>query len=208
MAELWIENQSESARHWLKGSACPMLASKADGSILWANEAAERLLGYSLAELVTTAESPGLSWEDLTMDRADLRADQLMVKSLIHGDRHDYTLQKSYRSKRGDPLPSVIHVLRWPPLGDVDCFLVTLTPLRKASDAVLKELARMREAIAAMNASPVAARSEFWPMLAKAGVWANENKLAAAALVLWLSALIAGDRVIVVAERIHHLFTK
>lgn len=202
MPAKWIDSQSESVRHWLRESACPMIASTPDGGIVWANEATERLLGYSVAELVSAPGSPGKSWEDLTVDLRDLAADQAMVQALVSEEREDYQLQKSYRAKDGTPVPCMIHVLRWPPHGPLECCLVTLMPLGAGSDFMVVELVKLRRAIADMNARPAAAASELWPLAAKIGTWANENKLAAAAVLLWISTLLAGDRVLMVAERI------
>ena len=202
MPHHWIEEQSSSVRHWLHGSACPMIASKADGSIIWANEAVERLLGYSCAELVTSPGSPGLSWQDLTVDLRDLSADNQMVQELVQGHRMDYSMQKSYRSKSGEPVPAMIHVLRWPINGTAECFLVTLMPLGSGLDFMLEEFGKLRVAISEMNRVPIKEPSPAYTAFFRVGVWANQNKLAAAALLLWLSALLVGDRVLLIAERI------
>jgi PAS domain S-box-containing protein len=201
MRHEWIDTQTDSIKHWLTESACPMMASGEDGTILWANQAAEVLLGYSSAELVTTPGSPGLSWQDLTIDQRDLVADKEMIEALINEERADYTLQKSYLSKAGQAVPSMIHVLRWPPRGPVDCLLVTLLPLGQDSKELVSELTEMRRTIAEMIGK-LPTTSQLPQVINALAKWANENRAAAAGLLLWVSTMIAGDRVVEVAERI------
>lgn len=179
-----------------------MIVSKADGSIIWANSATERVLGYSFAELTETEKSPGISWEDLTTDRRDLIADQEMVKSMVEGERTDYMMQKSYRAKSGEQIPSLIHVLRWPPAGDADCFLVSVMPLGKSSEVLISEIAELKRIVSNQDKD-----SHGWEAVVAIAKWGNENKLPAAGLLLFLAVLFGGDRVAEVAERVIKIFT-
>lgn len=200
MAAQWIDQQSDAVSHWLTASKCPMLVSTADGSVRWVNRATEDLFGYTSSEFLGIGTKP-LSWEDLTIDQRDIAADHAMVAALMAGERSEYTLAKSYRSKTGSPIPTRIHVLRWPPVGEVECFLVTVLPLDVDNEFLRDEILAMRHAFAEWTAT----NQQQHPVLMRFASWAADNKAAAAALLLWVSALIAGDRVIDIAAQLKTL---
>jgi len=182
-----------------------MLVSTADGGFLWVNLATEELFGFSAAEFLGLNGHP-LSWQDLTIDKEDLAADKAMGRALEVGERLEYSLEKSYRRKDGQPIPGRIHVLRWPPYGqDAECYLVTIVPLHADHDLLREDIAAMRTAFAEFVSEHQAARIQVTSMICSLGQWANGNKAVSAAIVLWISSLVAGDRVIEIAERLKKL---
>lgn len=198
----WIDEQTDSLRLWIRRMKAPLLVSKADGTILYANEAFESFLGYSVAELLR------VSWKELTVSDADLEADLAMVRSVQEGTRMEYEQQKSYRHKRGHPKECFIHVLRYPLLGpEIDCFLVTVRPLDGNQDYIARQLENFR--LAQLEQVEMLAevieekrRSSF----ERAWQWATENKLVAGAAGLFFSTFLFGDRALEHAANIKKLF--
>ena len=176
------------------------MVSTSEGGILWANMATEKLLGYSAAELVPPDGSEGLNWEELTVDQHDLEADRQMVQRLEEGSREEYALQKSYRHKNGQPVNCQIHVLRWPRMGDVQFYLVTILPLEGATEYVVKELVSMRKAIVSMEENQN--RMTFGRFLGLAWQWFDKNRVFGCGLGLFFLSLIGGNRTIEIAKAI------
>ena len=198
----WIQDQHESLRKWLVHTACPMLVSSQDGSILWANPSFEELLGYTSFELIgdKKAGARGVKWTDLTVDPDDLKADLAMVRDLSQGARIEYQLRMSYRAKSGDPVGVIIHVLRWPQQGDVECFLVTAMPIGRGVDFMVGEIATMQKTLSDF----VAIKSISWWFHLYS--WAGKNKTLAAMLSLFVFVFIFGDRAIEIAESVKKIF--
>lgn len=124
----WVSKQTDAVAHWVTSTSCPMLVSTEDGGILWVNQAFEKLLGWSAVELVGFSGKPGKKWTDLTVETSDLEADQEMMFGVVTGERSEYYIRKQYRAKGGEAVHVMIHVLRWPRAGGVECFLVTVAP--------------------------------------------------------------------------------
>lgn len=176
-----------------------MVVSHMDGRFLWVNHAAEDLLGFSPFEFIGLHGKPGLRWTDLTVKATDLEADQAMVQELEKGSRVEYTLEKSYLAKDGTPIPTKIHVLRWPPDGDCDCFLVTILPLDAQNEMLREEILQMRHALAEFMTEQ--RTSKVWGVVVSLAKWADSNRLFAVGVVLFFMAFFAGDRVLDIADR-------
>lgn len=112
-------------QYWNEEGPVARLISKADGSILWANTEFQRLIGYSYSELVDSS----FSWIKLTPNAEDLKHDQEMLQSILNGDRNSYSITKMYRPSGKVDIRVRIHVHRWPLVGSVEFFLVTVIPL-------------------------------------------------------------------------------
>jgi len=147
---VWLDEQTpEAPRYWIRSTMSPMLATLQDGRILWANSSFQRLVEYTAVEL-TDGERP-VYWTDLTVDRGDLAHDLQMAEGLVRGDQTEYQLTKEYKTKSGEIVPVVIHVVRFPSSGDFQCFLVTCYPLRHGEQAALFELQEFRATVERMS---------------------------------------------------------
>lgn len=150
----WIDDLPTPAlRHWLQHTKTPLLATQLTGQdgvnsgpILWANNAAEQLLEYTLQEF-TRANNP-IGWPDITVDHGDLDTDIAMAKQVVAGTRHEYELFKQYRTKSGKIVPITIHVMRYPYSGEFECFFVTIRPLDGSAQQALNEIAELRGLVA------------------------------------------------------------
>lgn len=199
----WLDSQTDSVRYWLAESRCPMIVSDSAGAFLWVNKAAENLFGYTTAEFVGIDGKPGLSWYTLTVRPQDLEADKAMVQELESGGREEYTLEKSYRAKDDSSVPTRIHVLRWPPVGECTCFLVTILPLNAQNELLKDEVIAMRHTLTQYIADQSRPReSRTWLALVALAKWGDKNRTAAAFVLLFLAALIFGDRALDVWDRI------
>lgn len=128
----WLASKDcEMLRTWARKNRVPMLASAADGRIHWTNESFENLLGYNEYELTS-----GKKWTDISVNDSSLEADERMVDELVSGRRDEFSVRKQYLPKNSSPVWVEIHVMRWPTGGSVDCFLVTVVPLKDGSQAV------------------------------------------------------------------------
>lgn len=195
----WLTEQSEALRRWLTSTHCPMLASLEDGTIVWANTAFEELLNYTVVELTGHGSIHGVSWKDLTVNSDDLNADLALIESLKEGHRNEYRLQKSYRKKNGEPVPVLIQVLRWPPAGDVEVYLVTILPLNISTSYLLSEFQSMNKLLVQVLQTN---QCSFTDRFVK---WAAKNKFAATVLILFVTTFLFGDRVMEIAGQIKSL---
>jgi len=153
----WLKSKDcEMLRLWARKNRVPMLASGQDGKIHWANEAFEELIGYSEYELTIGANGKGIKWTEISVNDQNLEADVRMTQDLIDGKRDDYSVRKQYQPKNAKPVWVEVHVMRWPTGGDVDCFLVTVIPLKDASqdaaEMATETLRETRAEIAALKA--------------------------------------------------------
>jgi len=205
MPNRWLDSQTQAIQHWLRESKCSMLVSTADGGVLWVNQATEELFGYSAAEFLGLGGLPPISWKAITVDHNDLTADVAMVEQMERGERTEYTQEKSYRAKEGKPIPSRIHVLRWPPGGKVDCYLVTIIPLHSENDFMRQELVAMKEALASI-AQAQQDRTGTGDLLRDLGKWAAGNPKYAACVVVFLWVLISGEHALDIIERAAKVF--
>lgn len=130
----WLEDEHcDTIKHWIKHSTIPKICSAENGEIYWANEAFEELIGYSEYELTTGQNGKGIKWTSLSVDDGNLEADRKMVSELVAGRREKYTVRKQYLPKNDKPIWVELHVLRYPVAGQLQCFLVTVNPLKNGN---------------------------------------------------------------------------
>lgn len=183
---MWIDQQDkQKLATWVKFTKVPMLATMPDGKILWANEAFENLLGYTLTELER------LTWIKITKDDDDLEYDLQNAASTIAGERFDYQLQKTYIAKSGSSKSCVIDVMRFPRTGEFQCFLVAVLPLDRGSDLALIQLSEIRTLMLTLMSQPVTGLT--WE---KATIFAKEHPLVASIIGTFLATVLFGERVI------------
>lgn len=198
----WLEGQTAALRVWITKTPHALLASTAEGAILYANEACERLLGY------TAFEIQNKDWKELTVNPEDLKSDVTMVEAVMSGERDEYEQQKSYRHKLGHPIDCFIHVHRYPAKGEtIEFFLVSIRPVTQAGQLeVLKGITAMKfamlEQLEAFGTIIEMRKTAF----EQVSEWAKENKKAATVLAFFLSYILFGDRAFEVAERAIKIF--
>jgi PAS domain S-box-containing protein len=192
----WIDKQTNSLiKHWLRSTSAPMLASTESGEILWCNTALEKLLGYTEPEL-TRAVDP-VTWTDITGSRSDLSVDQALVSEVIIGTRQSYQLQKQYRHKSGQLVDVIIHVMRWPAIDEMECFLVTVYPVGIAAEQMVQQLISLETTlgeIVKLISQPQA--SDFDRMTN----WIEKHPHVSKGIALFLAFLLFGDRVVEFAQ--------
>lgn len=193
----WIELQEdEHLRHWLRRTSIPMQVTLADGTILWCNEAFERLVDYTIVEI----EQQNITWLDLTVSKKDVEADKKMAAKVVVGERQHYEFRKRYRNKSGDVVDVIIHVLRCPAAGEFECFLVSVVPLDKTTQKTLHKIDELHRIVTHMYENPT-------PRIAKSVAdWAKEYPRMAAIVGLFLFTFLFGDRVLEIAQKIAELF--
>lgn len=107
-------------------SSIPCLLSRADGSIVWCNNAFEEFIGYTVAEF----HAGKVGWKQLTPIKEELLADEEMVSLLQSGQRTEYTIYKSYLPNGKSPTRCKLTVYAWPSAnGQVEEFVVVVWPL-------------------------------------------------------------------------------
>lgn len=197
MPESWIQTQNESLRKWLTETTCPMAVTLADGGFLWVNPAFERLLEFTLPELLPPN---GVKWNDLTVKSSELAFDQALVEELLEENRQNYLLQKTYRKKSGETVDVIIQVIRYPSNGSLECFLVTVMPVEKANEYMASRIRiierLLTEFIKEDRKSPMQKTFE----------WAQENKVPAAVIGIFIAFILFGPRVLDFAKEIKTLF--
>lgn len=195
--ESWIEKQTHALRLWLTRAQCPMAVSTSDGNFLWANKSFERLLEYSLPELIR----PGApTWKDLTIDKHELATDQELVDELISEAREEYYLQKSYRKKTGDPVSVIIQVIRHPSQGAVEFFMVTVMPVEKANEYMASRLRVLEKLLTEFIKED--RKTPFERFLN----WSKENKIYATIIITFFAFLVFGPRVIDFVKEMKDIF--
>ena len=127
---MWISEVDEKVlRTWIEHCPVCKLVSTADGGILYANDAFREWIGYTLSELKQ------LGWKKISVDDDSLEADMKAVIELQDGYHQTYKVQKQYIPKNGKPEWGVLTVMRYPPVGDIKCFLCTFEPLKNGTQA-------------------------------------------------------------------------
>jgi hypothetical protein len=186
----WIDDRTtDLLRVWLQKTAAPMLASELDGGIIWCNPALEEFLGYTIVEF-TRANNP-ITWDAITVDRGDLVTDMALSADVAAGNRFDYQLTKQYRAKDGAAKNVVIHVLRYPLIGDLECLLVSIYPIDHGSEFALKELKEMRR-----EHMMILERLDTPGDVMRLLDWAEKHPKKSAIATVFLSFLLFGDRVL------------
>lgn len=182
-------------RHWLASTSCPMLAAKEDGSILFANEAFESLLGYTSPELI----GGNLKWQDLTSDRGDERAEEELSNDLFEGKRDSYSMIKSLSQKQGIPVRVLSHVMRWPASGDFECYLISIIPLEADLDSIMDSVSDVRTQMYDLIRHITKPQPS---VLDRALVWANENQMKASIIACVALGMLFGESFLVVLSRV------
>lgn len=117
----------------------PLAIVQISNYFVWVNPAFERLVGYSVVELI------GKTWMEIT-EQKDVGGDLASVRAVIEGKYSHYRMEKNYIHKRGGKIPVEIIVRRWPESSaeEVLCFRVEASP-SKATRPELDEVLRMVE---------------------------------------------------------------
>lgn len=183
---MWLTKQKrEVLEDWVRRTKTPMLSTLPDGTILWTNEAFERFLGYTSAELAGEK-----TWVELTRQDDDLEFDQQMVADVVAGHQTDYQLRKHYQQKSGQYRECVIDVMRYPLQGEFEFFLVAVVPVDVGVELAISQLGQIRKLILEMMSREPAGLTfnKFWG-------WATKNKLVASIIGVILAFLLFGERV-------------
>lgn len=183
----WLTKQPDTLlTEWLRHTKAPMLSTLPDGTILWCNDAFETLVGWTSVEMVGK-----LSWKDLTQDSDELAADIELAKETVAGRRTDYQLQKPYATKNGPPQRVVIDVVRYPQVGEFECFLVSVFPVDRGVEFAMGQLTEIRAMLLEMMAQrPTGLTFE------KLVDFHKDRPVIAWTITLTLAALLFGNRVI------------
>jgi len=112
-----------------------------DNKFLWVNQAFERMLGYSSAELA------GRTWMSIT-EQSFVGGDLASVEAVISGRISNYTMSKNYIHKRGHMVSVELTVHRFPEssVENLVCFIVEAPPTRATKpelDEVEKNLMKI-----------------------------------------------------------------
>lgn len=194
----WLNHiEPEGLRHWLRLTAIPMLASLPDGKILWANQAYERLTGYSWAELES------MSWIDLTEDLEDRRADAAMAQELVRGDRFQYQFRKRYKHKTMMGPQVLIDVLRYPIDGQFVCSLVSVLPLDAGYDQALVEVEKLHRIVFDFIDLQKKQRNIAEQYVA----WLKDSPTVAWPISIIVAVFVLGDRLLEIVKQIFDLFS-
>lgn len=188
----WIDDQPKAIIvDWLRRVNTPLVVSLPDGQILWANPAFEELLGYTCYELCSASKP--VTWKSLTVDKADLEIDEMLVDDTVKGLRQGYYIQKRFAHKSGTSVSVVIEVLRYPSAGDFEVFLVACAPMNHGADAMLAQLQTVRELLVPI--AEACSRSQGFTV-ADIKELAKSHPKIFWFVVLLFSTLLFGDRVL------------
>lgn len=137
----WLEEcVPEVLRTWLAQTTSPMLVTMPEGKIVWCNKSFENMVGYTIEEI----DYSNIGWGGLTVDHTDLKIDLELANKLEEGDRKEYSLFKSYKTKSGNIVPVVIHVLRYPQTGKFEFCLVSITPTSNQISSISEQIETVR----------------------------------------------------------------
>jgi hypothetical protein len=123
----WIDTVDiEVLKVALQHTSAQHLISMPDGKILWANKAFIKWVGYTLSELTH------MTWMDFSVYDDQLKVDLEEVAKL-EGYQISYTVQKKYVPRDRKPEHGLLHVLRYPLNGPIECCICTWEPLREGN---------------------------------------------------------------------------
>ena len=147
---MWIENVDCTAlRVFLRYCGVPVLVSKTDGSILWANDEFCEWSGYTVGELQK------LGWKKLSVPDENLEADMLQAAQL-DAYRLSYSVQKRYIPKNAQPAWGTLHVIRYPAVGEIEFCVCAWQPLKNGTQAAfnmaMEELSKLTSQMDACKA--------------------------------------------------------
>lgn len=128
----WIDQvDCQALRSMAKHSASMYLATRIDGTILWANESFCVWSNYSLPELQR------MTWMQLSSNDQDLETDIELTTSL-NDYKLRYSIQKRYIPKNGKASIGNLHVTRYPPSGEIDFCWCRWEPLTNGTADALE----------------------------------------------------------------------
>jgi PAS domain S-box-containing protein len=144
---MWLRQQSQDLLEaWLRHSPSQYLASDANGTIFWANNAFLEWSKYSASELKT------LTWMKLSVDDEHLQADLAALQEVLDGYTQIYSCQKKYQPKNERPVWGNFTGMRYPPTGPIECFLCHWEPLKNGTAAAFNlAMDRTQDGINAMK---------------------------------------------------------
>ena len=126
---MWIEQVDCTAlRVFLRYCGVPVLVSKVDGSIVWANEEFCEWSGYTIGELQK------MGWKQLSVQDGNLEAD-LDQAAQLNTYRLSYSVQKQYIPKNSQPAWGTLHVIRYPATGPIEFCVCAWQPLKNGTQA-------------------------------------------------------------------------
>lgn len=193
----WLQTlEPEGLRHWLRLTAIPMLASLPDGKILWANQAYERLTGYTWAEL------QNMTWMELTDDLEDRKADLEMSHEVVRGDRFQYQFRKRYRHKTSVGPPVLIDVLRYPMTGEFVCFFVSVLPLDAGYNQALAEVEKLHRIVFDF----IDLQKKQHNVVEQYLGWLKESPTVAWPISIIVTVFLLGDRMLEIVKQVFALF--
>lgn len=182
----WLKEQKQGVlEEWLRHTKAPMLATLPSGEILWVNAAFEDLLNWTSVELVGK-----MTWKELTDNKEELKADIELAAECIAGTRHNYQLQKPYRTKNGPQKRVVIDVVRYPQTGEFEFFLVTVFPVDRGVEFAMAQLAEIRTMLVQLIGQQPSGLT-----FGKVTEFSKDRPLIAAAIATLLGVLLFGERV-------------
>jgi hypothetical protein len=126
---VWIdEADCETLRAFIRFCGVPVITSKPDGTILWANEEFCEWSGYTLQELKS------IGWKKISVTDENLEAD-VRAASELSIYRLSYSVQKQYIPKNDKPQWGTLHVIRFPVSGPISFCVCIWQPLKNGSQA-------------------------------------------------------------------------
>jgi PAS domain S-box-containing protein len=144
---MWVSKQERDLLELLiRNCDMPILFTGAEGAIFWANAACEEFIGYTSWELTTGTSGKGVGWDRLFVSGENLEADREMSKQCAKGERHKYSIKTQCLPKNEKPIWVELNVLRYPVVGDLQCFIVLINPLKNGNQAAFAmNMERLKE---------------------------------------------------------------
>lgn len=128
----WIDQQSpEMFMDWFHRVDVPMLIKGIDGDIYWTNQAFEEFIGYTNWELT----GKNMSWKKISVNDDNIEAEINMMQECIDGHQTKCSMKKQYIPKNDKPVWVDLNLCRFPPYGDIKCFLAVVQPLKNGVSA-------------------------------------------------------------------------
>jgi PAS domain-containing protein len=124
---LWIDTADINVlKVALQHTSAQHLISTIDGGILWANRSFTDWSKYTVHELMN------MTWMDFSVDDPSLAAD-IEEAAKLDGYQTSYTVQKQYIPKNSKPEIGLLHVVRYPLGGAIECCICTWEPLKNGT---------------------------------------------------------------------------
>ena len=129
----WLDELQgcDSLKAFLQHTTVPLLVSRPEGAILWANAAFLNWSGFSGAELQK------YGWKQITVPGDELDADTKKAESW-DDFAPVYSQLKQYYRKNQSPAWGVVSPMRFPPYGPIEFCITTWLPCEGTSDKSLE----------------------------------------------------------------------